>query len=105
MTTIENLIKSKEIRRLIVERSITCRVPLKYICKEIGIEYDYFLKAYINSKDADAFDISEEKFEKMLGLLGIKKRIQLVIDKSIDTDKISEDLENKYKFDFFRNKE
>lgn len=96
MTFLEVLIKSKEIRKIVVERSFMYRIPLKFICRECGFEYDHFMSAYINSKQGDSFYPTELQFEKMLKLLGIKIRHQVVVDKSVDMVEIAKRLEDKY---------
>lgn len=90
------LIKSKEIRKLVVERSFLYRIPFKFICSECGLNYDNFMDAYINSKDGEWFNCDEKKFMKMLGVLGIKIRHQVVVDKSIDMEAKSKELSDKY---------
>lgn len=76
---------SKEVRRLIVEKSLEYGIPLRYICEEVGVEYSLFMMQYINSRsDVSKLEITDEQFEKILHRLGIEIRYQFVIDKTRD---------------------
>jgi len=75
---------SKEVKRLIVDRSFQFKIPLKYICTEIGIDYRNFMLSYINSDNMDNCTLTEEQFIDILKVLGVTVRMQLVIDKDYD---------------------
>lgn len=76
------LLESMEIRKLIVHRSTEHNIPLKYLCEKVGINYQRFMFSYIRAENDP--DVSEEKFLKLLELLGVTLRFQLVVDKSVD---------------------
>lgn len=96
MDLIDVLIQSKEIKKLLVDRSFKYRIPLDFICREVGISYTDFMRGYINSKDGKFFEISESKFREILSILGIHIRSTVVIDKSLDMIAVSKSLSDKY---------
>jgi len=96
MVFLDILIKNKEVRKAVVERSFLHKIPFKFICSECKFNYDNFMDAYINSKDGEYFNCTEQQFRMMLEILGIKVRHQVVIDKSIDMKAVSDRLSEKY---------
>ncbi len=84
MLLIDILRGSKEVKRLIVSRSFEYRIPLKYICLEVGLDYISFMQSYINSETMANCSVTEEQFEKILKILGITIRPQFVIDELYD---------------------
>jgi hypothetical protein len=96
MTFNEVLLNATEIKKLIINRSFEFNIPLKYICSEVGIEYRAFLDSYINAP-VNPSGITEDQFKEILGILGVSLRYQLVIDKNIDMEKRSKELEEKYR--------
>lgn len=96
MTLLETILKSKELRKVIVERSIRYTIPLRYVCKEVGIDYMLFMRQYINSNSARA-KVTEEQFRKIFEMLGINIRYQFVINEDENEMKErSKILENKH---------
>lgn len=96
MTLLEVLLNSKEIKRMIVKRSSDYNIPLRYLCREAGIDYNLFMRSYINALDQKAYEGTEEDLRKVLDTLGIKIRYQFVIDETIDLAEKSRLLTNKY---------
>lgn len=96
MTLHQLLLESKEIRRLIVQRSEKYNIPLRYVCREAGIEYNRFIAGYINAQSSRAEDFSEAKLLKVLEALGVSIRFQVVIDGAIDMKEVLRTLEEKY---------
>lgn len=86
MTLHQFYLNSKEVKRLIVERSLALQLPLRYICHEIEYDYRLFMESYVNSVNNDNCKLTEEQFEKILELLGVTVRYQLVVDKAFDAD-------------------
>lgn len=84
-TAIQTYLGSKELKKLIINRSTEFGLPLKGICLDLGIDYANFMQSYINSNDNNNFEISEEKFEGVLKSLGIGIRHQFIIDKKFDS--------------------
>lgn len=84
MQAIDILRGSKELKRLIVDRSFEFKIPLKYICFEVGIDYNSFMQSYINSETMANCSLTEEQFEKILKILGVTIRTQFVIDSNYD---------------------
>lgn len=78
------LLQSVEIKKLIVQRSTEHKIPLKYLCEKVGVNYLSFMASYIRAEGDP--DIREEDFLKILELLGVTLRFQLVVEKSIDMD-------------------
>ncbi len=98
MTLLQRYLGSKELKKIIVERSFKFEIPLRYVCKEVGLEYKHFMDAYINSLENKDFVTTEDQFEKLLELLGIRVRVQFLVQgpENYDAAKIKEDLEIKY---------
>lgn len=96
MTLLEVFMESKEIKKLIVERSTMYRMPLRYVCREAGIDYTDFMSMYINSGSWKKCNLTEDQFQKLLSIFGIEVRFQLVINKSIDLIIESKRLAEKY---------
>lgn len=96
MTLLEVILDSKELKRLIVKRSLEYNIPLRYLCKESGIEYNSFMRSYINAMDSREYDCTEAKFKKLLSVLGINVRYQFVINDGIDMVEKSKELNSKY---------
>lgn len=84
MSALSTYLGSKELKKLIVKRSLDLRLPLKLICMDLDINYLDFMRSYINSSENKTFKIEEEKFEGLLGSLGINVRHQFVIDTNFD---------------------
>lgn len=98
MSLLERYLGSKEIKKLLVERSFKFEIPFRYVCKEIGVEYKHFMDAYINSMENKKFEITEEQFEKMLDIFGIKVRVQFLIQgpEKYNPVEIKKKLQEKY---------
>ena len=96
MALFDGLIQSKEIKKLLVNRSFEYKIPLKYVCDEVGVNYSAFMEGYINSVNSDFFEIKEEKFIEVLNFLGINIRMAVIVDTSKDMKKLSYDLSQKY---------
>ena len=90
------LLESKEIKRLIVKRSFDYNIPLRYVCLECGISYQDFMQQYINVMNKSTIELSEDKFRKLLSILGISIRYQVVIDSEMDMGEQSKRLSIKY---------
>lgn len=93
---IDIFLGSAALKRQIVKRSIDFNIPIKYICSEIDVDYPSFMSAYINTPGVSDFEITEEQFRKMLGILGIDVRYQFVVDSEFDGKAESERLKVKY---------
>lgn len=96
MSALDIYLGSKEIKKIIVKRSFEFKIPLKFICNEIGIKYDSFISDYINAEDSSKYSITEEKFEKVLCLLGMEPRCTVVLKKDFDVEETRERLRQKY---------
>lgn len=96
MKIIDVLRGSKELKRLIINRSFEFRIPLKYICKEVGVDYISFMQSYINSETMANCSLTEENFEQILKLLGVSIRTQFVIDSKYDGLEQGIELTKKY---------
>lgn len=83
-TALQTYLGSKELKKLIYNRSVEFNLPLKGICLENGVNYADFMNAYINSSENKKFEIEEEKFEGILSSLGIEIRHQFIINKSFN---------------------
>lgn len=83
-TAIATYLGSKELKKLIVNRSFDFGLPLKAICIENDVNYQEFMQSYINSNENRHFEISEENFEGILSSLGIEVRHQFIINKNFD---------------------
>lgn len=97
MNLLDLLYESKEIKRLVVQRSIDYNIPLRYLCNEVGLEYDRFMQTYINSSSSRTAKISESQFIEILKILGIDVRYQIVVNKNADMELVSRNLAEKYK--------
>lgn len=84
MTLIEIFRESKALKRLIVQRSLQYRIPFRYICAQVGVEYTGFMSGYINTVDGSKSGFTEEQMFQILQILGITVRFNFVIDKDID---------------------
>ena len=87
---------SKELKKLIIRRSEEFEIPFRYICNDIKMDYRDFMQSYINSLSNDSFSITEEQFERMLELLGIKLKHQFIIKSDYPAGAIREMLKEKY---------
>lgn len=96
MSTLHVYLNSVEIKKQLVSRSQEFGIPFKYICKEIGIDYDRFLTQYINAKDSSKFRISEDDFERILFFLGMETRYTIVLKKDFNSQEILDSLRLKY---------
>ncbi len=96
MLLIEILRGSKELKRLIVNRSFEYKIPLRYICQECGIEYKEFMLSYINSSTMKDCRLKEEDFANILKLLGVTIKHQFIIDKEYDGLEVRNELINKH---------
>lgn len=97
-TLVDIFLSSKELKRTIVKISIDHEIPLKYLAKDIGVEYNAFMKSYINSLTNDGFDISEGQVERLFKLLGIEVRTQFVLKSDHKFKEIQELLKEKHGF-------
>jgi hypothetical protein len=88
--------ESKEIKRLIVERSMKYGIPLRHLCWECNIEYQRFMNEYINLVNGSTMDIDEESFKELLAILGIKIRYQIIVDDGLEVIEHSKILSQKY---------
>lgn len=93
---LKTILNSKELKRLLVSISNESRIPFKYLCEEVGIDYNEFMMSYINVKGLSTADISEDKFKELLKLLGISIRTQFVVDTKIDLESLKSKLAVKY---------
>lgn len=64
---------SDEIRKLLVQQSERYNIPFKHICRRVGIDYDRFIRRYINVKDlikggSGLSDVEIVEIGKFLGL-------------------------------------
>lgn len=87
--------ESKQLKRIIVERSLKYKIPLRYICNDIGVNYRQFMNAYINGSSLPE-GMNQYKFEKMLSLLGIDVRCQFVINGNYNGEAVNNELKRKY---------
>lgn len=86
---------SRELKNAIIKRKQEFDIPFRYICHEIGCNYNHFMKSYINSQDARDCKLTEKQFERLLEIMGIKMRFQFVIDSKYKCE-IKETLKNNY---------
>lgn len=86
---------SAELKKALIVRSTELEIPFKYICAEVGVNYDEFMRSYINSS-SNNLEISEDKFSQIMSLLGIGTRVQFVISSTFDYVKVREELKEKY---------
>lgn len=96
MTLLETFMESKEVKKLIIQRSTDFRIPLRYVCREAAIDYDRFMSSYINATVWNKCDVTEKQFIKVLETLGINVRYQFIISKT-DMPARSAELAEKYK--------
>lgn len=97
MPAIDTYLGSKELKKLIVDRSFELELPLKLICLEVAIDYKDFMQSYINSHENKNFTVSENKFEAVLNALGIKVRHQFIIDEKFDYKSKQDELREVFK--------
>lgn len=97
-TLVDIFLSSKELKRTIVKLSIDHNIPLKYLAKDIGIEYPYLMKSYINSLNHERFEITEGQIDRLLKLLGIEVRTQFVLKSDHKFKEIQELLKEKHGF-------
>lgn len=95
-TILDIYLGSKELKKLIIRRSEDFEIPFRYICNDIKMDYKDFMQSYINSISNDSFSITEEQFERMLELLGIKLKHQFIIKSDYPAGAIREMLAGKY---------
>lgn len=95
-TLVDIFLSSKELKRTIVKLSIDHNIPLKYLAKDIGIEYRIFMKSYVNSLSNNGFEISEGQVNRLLELLGIEVRTQFVLKVDHKFKEIQEQLKEKH---------
>jgi hypothetical protein len=105
MNLVGVFLQSKELKRTIVSLSVKHNIPLKYIAKDINMEYDYFMRAYINSMINDKFDIKLWQVERIFYILGIEARTQFVINGKHDFEKVQKLLKDKHGYARWSNKE
>lgn len=98
MTLHQLLLNSKEVRKLIVHRSEKYNIPLRYVCREISVDYTRFL-GYINSQTSRPSDIAEHEILKALEVLGVSIRFQVVIDGRLNMIEVSKKLEETHSRD------
>jgi hypothetical protein len=97
--SLEKYLGSKELKKLIVQRSHALDIPFRYICTDVDLSYKHFMEAYINSIENKEFKVTEEQFEKILENLGIKVRMQLLVQnpgQEYNPDEVREKLKLKY---------
>lgn len=97
-TLVDIFLSSKELKRTIVKLSIDYNIPLKYLAKDIGIEYHAFMKSYVNSLNNDGLEISEGQVERLFKLLGIEVRTQFVLKGDHKFKEIQQLLKEKHGF-------
>lgn len=93
---LEIYLGSKELKKLIIRRSEEFEIPFRYICNDIKMDYRDFMQSYINSLSNDNFSITEQQFERLLELLGIKLKHQFIIKSDYPAGSIREMLREKY---------
>lgn len=86
---------SAELKKALIARSIELEIPFKWICNELYIPYDDFMRSYINSSSSN-LDITEGKFNELLVMLGIEVRVQFVIP-DYNASELRDRLKEKYK--------
>lgn len=96
MGLLHTYLNSVEIKKLLVSRSQGFNIPFKWICAEVGINYNKFLNEYINALDSSKYVISEKAFEDILGLLGMDVKVQIILKKDFRADTVLERLKEKY---------
>lgn len=96
MNLLDTLLGSKELKKILVERSFAMNLPFKYLCEEALIDYASFMGSYINSSDGSKNDITEDQFVKILEMVGINVRFQFVIDNNYDGKELSKKLIDKH---------
>jgi hypothetical protein len=72
---------SKELKKLIVDRSTRFELPLRYICSYAKIDYKEFMQNYINSLENNEATLTEKQFNDIFEILGIATRFQFVVKK------------------------
>jgi len=95
---------SKELKRKIVELSDSHEIPLRYICKEIQVDYKHFMQAYINS-DSGNLSLTEYQAKRILSMLGIEVRTQFIINTEHDYKGVQQMLKEKHGYDHWSEKE
>jgi hypothetical protein len=91
------MINNKPLKRAIVERSIKYGIPLKFLCLDAKVNYENFMRQYINTPGDSGLEITEKQFERIINRLGISIRFQFVIDGDFDVIKHNERLMNEGK--------
>lgn len=86
---------SKELKGLIVQRSIEFQLPLRYICHKVGISHDSFMRSYINGGGLN-LEIEECQFEQILEILGISIRFQFVVQREYNACEVQGQLKEEY---------
>ena len=76
------VISSGEVKKLILTRIKELDVDLKLVLKEAGVTYHAFLTKYLRQKDpVSTPKLRQSHIISILEVLGIKMRIQFVVDK------------------------
>ncbi len=96
MSLLDFYLGSKEIKRVIVQRSTDLQLPLRFICNEIKYDYRIFMEGYINSVDNDRCTLTEDQFEKILNLLGVNVKHLVIIDTAFDAEAQRNKLRERY---------
>jgi hypothetical protein len=86
---------SRELKKLLIQRSEELQIPFRYICHEVDIKYKAFMNQYINGKST-ALPITEKQFERILDILGISVRFQFVVDKQYRALEVQQELKSNY---------
>lgn len=81
---IDVLMGSKELKRLLVERSNKFSIPFRDLCQEVGVDYSSFMRSYVNSSVGDPEVITEDQFIELMGKLGITVRYQFLVEREFD---------------------
>lgn len=92
---IDVLLHSPAVKKLIYQRIAENEVPIRYMCNEIDLDYQVFMKSYMNSTSGKA-KVTEEQFRKILDMLGVDIRYQFVINENADVKKMRDELVAKY---------
>lgn len=85
------LLTSHQLKKTIVQRSFKFNIPLRTICKKIGVDYKLFMVSYINSSGVSDH-INEKQFLEMLDILGIDVRFQFIVDSDYTEEMAKEKL-------------
>ena len=85
-----------EIKQLLVNRSNQFQIPLRHACRAARVNYQEFMRTYINRVDSSDTKLAFEQFEKICEVLGVTIRFTFVVKEDHPGQEVRKDLESKY---------